>query len=280
MDFLPRINRERGVALIQALLLAALLSLFGISATLQSREQLKLTSALEDRLASDLRNYSLLNEVIFNLLTVNNTAPTLQPFWSLESEVMGSRQQIRLADGLTLEVSNFAERLPVTYPQHPLWRPVLSAIGMSNDEIEEFLNELSVKQGFGNTSASGMKITESTESVYGQKMQLQGDFESWMPHWVERYPALTGIVHHYLMLEVQPRQLSKTLRAAGVSQNIAVGLQASLVGESSDGLILNRPSPLWRLESKQAFLGGYRVVTTDFVLTSLSAKPFDIVGRY
>lgn len=280
MDFLPRINRERGVALIQALLLAALLSLFGISATLQSREQLKLTSALEDRLASDLRNYSLLNEVIFNLLTVNNTAPTLQPFWSLESEVMGSRQQIRLADGLTLEVSNFAERLPVTYPQHPLWRPVLSAIGMSNDEIEEFLNELSVKQGFGNTSASGMKITESAESVYGQKMQLQGDFESWMPHWVERYPALTGIVHHYLMLEVQPRQLSKTLRAAGVSQNIAVGLQASLVGESSDGLILNRPSPLWRLESKQAFLGGYRVVTTDFVLTSLSAKPFDIVGRY
>ena len=65
-------KHERGVALLQALLLSMIVSLLALQLTLTARDQIETVRLLEERLQADLLTHSLEMEALFNLLTVED----------------------------------------------------------------------------------------------------------------------------------------------------------------------------------------------------------------
>lgn len=73
--------KQQGVALIQALILAALLALMAMQFTLSSRQQVASAQLFSDRVLAELELRSLKNELLFALFTIT-TNDTLSEQWA------------------------------------------------------------------------------------------------------------------------------------------------------------------------------------------------------
>lgn len=138
-------NKQRGVALIQVLLLTTLLLMMALHFTLSSSQQVQTASALDDKLQAELKLRSAESQLLFALLTLPKSegfaALTRQhplgniwnfygaPFYP-SPDVM-----IRLQDMNGL-VSLYGMR------QRQFLVPVLSALGLGDHEQKQALNTL------------------------------------------------------------------------------------------------------------------------------------------
>lgn len=282
------VRGERGVALLQALLLTMIVSLLALQLSLTAREQVTTARMLESRLEADLLAHSLEVEALFNLMTMEDRAPSLLGHWQTAAETVAGQQRMNIDSGVEVVVSDLSSRLPLRLPQHPLWQRTLEQVGMSRAAAEEFLVTLSDMQDEDQTSAS--MGTEAAATHVGvpypnRFIQLPTEIERWMGDWFGWMPFILEISHHYPLYEVNKSALATTLgntRAEKPNNQGASardsGQPSAIIPQSSE-LVSRTSSSYWRVEVTVEQDTVIRRASSDFLLQSLDEPPFLWVGR-
>jgi hypothetical protein len=282
--------RQQGVALLQALLLAMIVSLLALQLSLTAREQIVTARMLEDRLEADLLAHSLEVEALFNLMTIENKAPSFRGIWQANAETRAGRQSLAAGEGVTVELSDLSGYLPVRLPQHPLWQLTLERLGMSRDDARAFLSELGDMQDedLVDTSMSAESPIGGAGIAYPNRfIQLPTELERWMGYWGGWMPVISEVSHHYPLYEVNQGALAQTLAAVTAkapSAQISVPLPSNLAAppllvSPGNELISRTSSTYWRVEVTVDRGLVTRRVRSDFLLQSLDEPPFLWVGR-
>ena len=137
-------SHQSGVALLQVLLLSAIISLLAIRFTETARDQLKIVTQFEDRVQAQLLAHSVMSEVIFlNLsqslvprLSNENAAPR-SSIDQLELNLYG--MPIEWRDGVIARLQDTNGLLPQIFPRHPLWQRLLARKSLQSQEIKQYL---------------------------------------------------------------------------------------------------------------------------------------------
>ena len=304
-------KHERGVALLQALLLSMIVSLLALQLTLTARDQIETVRLLEERLQADLLTHSLEMEALFNLLTVEDQAPSFKGVWSTTAEAGASSQTFAPAAGVTVTVSDLSGRLPLRYPEHPLWRGTLVKLGMPTAQVDGFLSTLGKLQGnerSGRMKGQTLNTSNSFEAYPNRYLQLANEAEYWLGDLNGWMPLIRKISHHYPLAEVNQGALAETLQQAAVMLSSGRGVRPSGKGGTwsadvnSDArnsralsrgavspltsrslqnseLVTNLNSNYWQVEVVVETPELIRRVKTDFLLQSLDSAPFLMIGR-
>ena len=141
----PRFTgRENGVALLQVLLLSALLSLIAIRFSETARDQLGMASDLESRVKAQMAAHSTFNQVIFSQLSesIDLISPDLEkPALAFLSTGLLNRygEPVQWTDGITVKTQDLNGLLPQIFPQHILWRALLEAWPLPQKEVNQYL---------------------------------------------------------------------------------------------------------------------------------------------
>jgi len=135
---------QSGVALLQVLLLGAVISLLAIRFTETARDQIEIAEQFEARVRAQLAAYSAINEVIFAQLSAS-----IEPRGSsrkdfLDKSLIGSRANFNGApgnwsDGVSVSLQDLNGVLPQIFPEHPLWRRLLVRRAFNDEEITRLL---------------------------------------------------------------------------------------------------------------------------------------------
>ena len=123
----------RGIALVQILIISAILSLVALYITQSARQQVQMAQWALDKSQATVDLHSARNRVMFRLLTSTwkNDAVILSPSrqWNLYN------QPIQLADNVTLQLQDQAGLINLHYPQGGgVIEQVLLYQGLTNDE--------------------------------------------------------------------------------------------------------------------------------------------------
>ena len=284
-----RVKRESGVALLQALLLTMIVSLLALQLSLTAREQVTTAQMLESRLEADLVSHSLEVEALFNLLTMEDRAPSFAGRWQSDAETRAGRQQFVLSDGAEIIISDLSSRLPLRLPQHPLWSSTLEQVGMPRAMAEEFLNQLRDIQDEDTLNASmGAEVANTGRGVMypNRFVQLPSELERWMGNWNGWMPLIQEVSHHYPLFEINKSALATTIANAAVNKPINQGKQAfasstksAALLASGDELISKGSSNYWRIDVAVEQGSVIRRARKDFLLQSLNEPPFLWVGK-
>ena len=283
------VRGQRGVALLQALLLTMIVSLLALQLSLTAREQVTTARMLESRLEADLLAHSLEVEALFNLMTMEDRAPSFLGRWRSAAETVAGQQRMNIDSGVEVVVSDLSSRLPLRLPQHPLWQMTLEQAGMSRAAAEEFLVTLRDMQDEDQVSASmgtEAAITRVGVPYPNRFIQLPTEIERWMGDWFGWMPFILEIGHHYPLYEVNKGALTTTLgNAMALKPNGQVasmtrdsGQPSALIPQSSE-LVSRTSSTYWRVEVTVEQETVTRRASSDFLLQSLDEPPFLWVGR-
>ena len=280
---------EKGVALLQALLLTMIVSLLALQLSLTAREQVTTAQMLESRLEADLLSHSLEVESLFNLMTMEDRAPSFAGRWQSAAETRAGRQQFVLAGGVEVVVSDLSGKLPLRFPQHPLWLSTLVQQGMARGVAEEFLIQLRDVQDEDQLNASmgtEASITGVGVPYPNRFVQLPTELERWLGDWYGWMPLIQAISHHYPLFEVNKSALDTTLANVTVEKPIsqqgsvpARSAQSSLLISSGNELVSRGSSTYWRVDVAVEQGTVIRRARKDFLLQSLDEPPFLWVGK-
>ena len=121
---------QSGIALLQILLLAAVMSLLAMRFTLTARDQIEISRQFEDRVNAHLTAHSVVNEVIFLRLShlIEQRTLDTKEFHPLPSSDLISTAHgdaVEWRPGVVVELQDLNGLLPQIFPQHPLWRRLL-----------------------------------------------------------------------------------------------------------------------------------------------------------
>lgn len=283
-------NRQSGVALLQALLLTMIVSLLALQLSLTAREQVRTAQMLEERIEADLLAHSLQAEALFNLFTMEDLAPTFVGRWQKTAERRAGTQRLVLNNGINVVVSDLSSRLPLRFPEHPLWQVTLEQAGMPRTMAEEFLVTLRDVQDEDEVNAA-MGVEAATTGIGvpypNRSIQLPTELQRWMGDWSGWMPLIMQISHHYPLFEVNNTALSATLRNASLNNPspqqppfaAARSDTSPGISLSSNELISRGSSSFWRIE---VIVDGNvlsRHVQSDFLLQSLQEPPFLWIGN-
>ena len=137
-------GRHSGVALIQVLLISAMVSVIAIRFTYSARDQIQMAEEFDRRIRAELVAHSVSIEVIFLLLSKStpiefardNELVRPLPKRS-ELNLFGSSTQ--LSDGVSIVLQDLDALLPQMFPKQALWRRVLSRLPMQESDIDRYL---------------------------------------------------------------------------------------------------------------------------------------------
>ena len=135
---------QRGVALLQVLLIGAVISILAIRFTVTARDQVEIAEAFENRLKAQMKAHSVLNEAIFVQLSEQTTALNAN-----ESEPMRrlpNRDQINLhaapiewGKNVEVTIQDLNGLLPQLFPEHYLWSSLLLRSALEPAEVERLV---------------------------------------------------------------------------------------------------------------------------------------------
>jgi general secretion pathway protein K len=140
-------SRQDGVALLQVLLLSALLSLMAIRFSESARDQLEMSRNVEGRVQAQMAAHSTFNQVIFSILSDSidiNSSDRTKALLALPSDSLLNRygDPVEWADGITVKIQDLNGLLPQLFPGHILWRALLEAQSLPKGKIDRYLGVL------------------------------------------------------------------------------------------------------------------------------------------
>ncbi|MDG1166191.1 MAG: hypothetical protein P8N61_12550, partial [Porticoccaceae bacterium] len=140
-------ENQAGVALLQVLILSALLSLVAVRFTITARDQLAMAGDLEHRLQAQMVAHSTFNQIIFSQLSQNIdvvSSDTKKTALTLPSSSILNRfgEPVKWADGVVIKMQDTNGLLPLMFPRHILWRALLKARSVPQEKVDEYLGIL------------------------------------------------------------------------------------------------------------------------------------------
>ena len=140
---LGKAGNQSGVALLQVLLLSAMISILAIEFSKTARKQLVMADQLQDRVEAELASHSTIAEIIFAELSHKVTpmglarSPLLPNYYGLKGKRYGFPLIVK--EGTTVSIQDLNGLLPQMFPQHILWRKLLEQANIPEGDISRYL---------------------------------------------------------------------------------------------------------------------------------------------
>ena len=148
---------QSGVALLQVLLLSALMSLLAIRFTETARDQVEIAGQIDNRIRAQLVAHSIINEAIF--IQVSHSVTAVIPGTEILRDSLINQKDINFygapiawRQGVTVQIQDLNGLLPQIFPEHPLWREVLKRWPLPSGEINRYLGVMKDVQDNDNRS--------------------------------------------------------------------------------------------------------------------------------
>jgi general secretion pathway protein K len=133
---------QSGVALLQVLLISAMISILAIQFTKTAQYQLEMASEVDKRVRAELKAKSVLNEVLFLQLSetitpnhIHTSLVTLPP----KSSLNRYGTPIVWSDGVIVRIQDLNGLLPQMFVDHSLWKPALHGLNFGEEEVKNYL---------------------------------------------------------------------------------------------------------------------------------------------
>ena len=145
----PPYKLQAGVALLQVLLISAIISLLAVRFTYTAQDQIEMASQIDKRVKLQLKAKSVLNEVVFSELSTsikirgNGEALVYMP---PKSGLNRYGAPIGWGDGVSVEIQDLNGLLPQIFVGHSLWEPVLRGFLLNSDSIVRYIGTWSDMQ--------------------------------------------------------------------------------------------------------------------------------------
>lgn len=288
------LHPQRGVALLQVLLLSMVISLLLLQLVYTARGQLSVAREVEQRIHADLIIYSARNEALFASLVLPESYDRDALSWvsgvaggkhSLDSSASGFSVSTRLRD-----VSGF---LPLRFPEHPLWPRTLALLGMERGAAQQFLYELKHMQDLDLDGVSISKEPDLSSSGFeypNLPIQMPNSIKTWVQLDPIMQQRIESISHHYMLDTVNFLAAPEPVVEATMG---GYGLQINRGAEFADDReqlkryladaypywVSLSSSGLWRLEIVVEADKLRRRARYDFSVTMKDEPPFTIVGN-
>ncbi|CAI8402277.1 MAG: Uncharacterised protein [Porticoccaceae bacterium UBA1117] len=134
-------SRQSGVALLQVLLISAVISVLAIRFSQTAQDQVEMADAFDQRIRAQMAARSIFNEIV--LVKVSTFVTPLVA----DSEVaFGDMvklnpygEAILWRDGITVSTQDLNGLLPRLYPRYFLWRTILKQLEVDAEDIDRYL---------------------------------------------------------------------------------------------------------------------------------------------
>jgi len=293
MSDYPR-TRQRGVALLQVLLLSMVISLLLLQLVYTARSQLAVAREVEQRVRADLVLYSARNEALFatlvtpdsldrDALLLINAPITAQDRISSSESGFSIKTRLRDISGL----------LPLRFPKHPLWLGTLVQLGMEGGAAQVFLEELEHMQDLDSEGADFAREPEFSGSGFAYPnipIQMPNSIGSWVALDPLMQQRIESVSHHYMQDTVNFMAAPASVVEAALGDYGAQLINDARSDGSSGELkryltetypywVVASNSGLWRLEVAVEGDLLTRTARYDFRIRIKSDTPFTIVGN-
>lgn len=287
-------TRQRGVALLQVLLLSMVISLLLLQLVYTARGQLAVASEVEQRVRADLLLYSARNEAIFASLVTPDSLD--RDALSLVNEPrvrQGRMSNTALGFSVNARLHDISGLLPLRFPKHPLWPGTLVRLGMERDAAQRFLEELKHMQDLdfdGSDFSREPQLSGSGFTYPNIPLQMPNSIGSWVTLDPDMRQRIESVSHHYMQDTVNFMAApDSVVRAALGGYGTQIADRAEF-GDLTEQLkfYLDEKYPywvdvsnsgLWRLEVAVEGDMLARRARYDFRVSIRSDPPFDIVGN-
>ena len=143
-----KMTKQRGIALIQVLLITLIIMLLAVYFTQTARNQISQTINVERRIEAQLMASSVLNQVLFASLSndVYVRESLLPGYWEWLQD--GYRHYfldgtpVSITPNVVIKIKDTGGLLPVQYPYHPAWPVFLQRYGLDPQQIRLFQDTL------------------------------------------------------------------------------------------------------------------------------------------
>ncbi|WP_108947127.1 general secretion pathway protein GspK [Shewanella halifaxensis] len=134
-----KIIRQRGIALLQVLLISSIISILALFFTLTARQQLSVATLANDRVNAELLVRTAESKVMFELMTKESATSELYP---MPKGYNFYANPISIDEYTKVEIQDVAGLLSVQYPDHTLLTKTLERLGASSDIAVQFTDSL------------------------------------------------------------------------------------------------------------------------------------------
>ena len=288
------IRHQQGVALIQVLLISAVVIILAIQFSFTARDQIETARGLDSRIQAQLRSYSLQNLTIFRMLTdeVNMLQNNLPEYFSALPMNIDTPLQLTLDDKHSLYTRDIGGMLALQYPEHPAWQYYLEYMGLSSQEAQVFIHYITDLQDSDQSNHSNKKESTFSMSVTklpDQKLYLVNLTKQYLAAWPNIRERINEDIHTYPLYQLNITTSSKAV------QNSILGNNANAILSETDanrtGIIQLLPVDL-DPDSVGLGLSTYKRISTSVIvdnvlwqesldvrISSLSSQPYSVIGK-
>ena len=286
---------QRGVALLQVLLLSMVITLLLLQLIYTARGQLAVTSEVEQRVKADLLIHSAQNEALYSTLI---TPGTLQPeALTFIAETQGPIRtaEVLLENGVSVKTRLFdlSGLLPLRFPENPLWRSALLEVGLEPELVNGFLFELTQMQDLDSKASAAFDepLRSATGFAYPNlPIQLAQSVNAWFDLDPPTRKQIREMSHHYSQATVNLMASPDPIVKGAIGEFGARILDQSegslsdaktrlFVASRNPDWIELQLSGLWRLDVVVDSPRLKRKSRADFRLDIQSPIPYLLVGR-
>ncbi len=290
-----RVN-QRGVALIQVLLISAFISLLAIQFSKTARQQVSTSLKLNDRVEAQLRVYSSQQKAIFGLLAEQmqtNESSLLQ----LKADLTGyGTHTTALSEVITLR--DISGLLPLQYPRHPLWQTFTQNMdpnesGEDYGSLLSFLQDVQDPDLLSNTGGQEPSITSSGLEYLNMPFSNSKIAKKYLLDWPYIQANVGKLFHTHAQFEVNvmamDEELLRILLPSDLVEFILKSRQEPSIGLVEINNIINQrfgsdaivtyPSTYKRISVSSAKGEVLWGETIDVRLSGLSIPPYRLIGR-
>lgn len=288
---------QRGVALLQVLLISAVIALLALQLTFSGRDQVAAAAGLESRIKAQLLAHSVLQTAIFTELANDVTALAgsaidITPYRALSID--GTPRQI--SENVQLSQQDITALLPQAYPEHPLWPKVLAYLGYDAAQQQRLLGVMQDLQDEDNIAwQNGVEpaLTSSGMPYMNKPVQLPTTLKLALADDQAFANELSYLSHHYANFSVNiamaPLPILAAVIGAEAAQQLVLqrqrgefnraALQALLPADLGEEAMTMFPSTKRRFKVDVTLDEVRWSSAVDVNLSSLGRPPYYQIGR-
>jgi len=239
---ITQIHKEQGIALIQVLLISAIISILAIHFSYTAREQIAIATAFEQRIKATQALKSAQSKMIYTLLTQNtfeqpnNTFPSSEP-WNFYGKPFTLAQTENSKIVVSIQDNNGL--LSQQYIKSPFWTKVLEKMGFDSLQAKKKQGLIKDWQDKNLTSwligNSEPKTLENGQAYRNQAIQLPQEIEWFFEQETQTLNLIKQISTQYAMVGFNPMNAPEPLLHLFFEPAIA-----TLIIEQRDRNILTR----------------------------------------
>ena len=265
------LREQRGIALIQVLLISSIISILAISFTYTARDQVDMARAFENRTKAAQQLLTAQSQIILKLITQKDVTNANQQQSALEDQVEGNKHRWNYyGEPFSLAIDDDSEilvsmqdtqgLLAQAFPNKRLWRRFLQYFNFNETQINQKMGVLADWQDRDHNSwVVGDNEPDSTPSgtIYpNQPIQLPQEF-TWLFNGEERdFQQLKQLTTHYPTAKFNPMHAPNQLLRALFEPELAEQLITSREqGALTRGMVKNALGDLYQVETISLYRG-------------------------